>query len=116
MDAHHLGDLVADGEHRIERGHRLLKHHGHARAADIAHGFFADLRQVLAVEQDFAACLDAPRRPNETEQGQRGHGLSAAGFADEPDRFSGVDLEADAVHRSGDAILGVEVRAEVAYA
>ena len=32
-----LGDLPADGEHRIERGHRLLEHHADVAAADRAH-------------------------------------------------------------------------------
>ena len=29
----HLGDLVADAHHRVERRHRLLEHHGDAAAA-----------------------------------------------------------------------------------
>jgi hypothetical protein len=32
----HLGDLVADGEHRVQRGHRLLEDHRDVLAADRA--------------------------------------------------------------------------------
>src|SRR5260370_2708891 len=36
MDDRGLPNLVSDGEHRIERGHRLLKNHGDLIAADRA--------------------------------------------------------------------------------
>ena len=34
-----LGDLIADAHDGIEGGHRLLKNHGDARAAELAHRF-----------------------------------------------------------------------------
>jgi hypothetical protein len=34
--AHGLGDLFADPQRRVERGHRLLKDHRHPPAADLA--------------------------------------------------------------------------------
>src|SRR4029077_17999377 len=34
MGAQGLHELLADGEHGVERGHRLLEHHGDARAAN----------------------------------------------------------------------------------
>jgi hypothetical protein len=37
MQSDRLRDLLADGEHRIERGHRLLEDHGNLRAADRLH-------------------------------------------------------------------------------
>ena len=72
--------------------------------------------EVLAVEMDLAAGLDAAGRANEAEQRERGDRLAAARLADEPDRLAGADLEADAVDRAGDTVLGVEVRAKVANA
>ena len=36
MDPQRLGHLLADGEHRIERAHRLLEDHADAGAADAA--------------------------------------------------------------------------------
>ena len=35
--ADRFGDLLAHGEHRVERGHRLLEHHRHVGAAQAAH-------------------------------------------------------------------------------
>jgi len=49
VDTQRLGDLVADGEDRIERGHRLLEDHGDAVASDIAHLRLAERQQVDAV-------------------------------------------------------------------
>ena len=51
VHAHDLGDLVADGEDRIERRHRLLKHHRDARAADRAHRLLVErAARFFAVE------------------------------------------------------------------
>ena len=60
-----LGDLIAAGEDRIERGHRLLEDHAHLVASDVAHVGVALGEQVLAVEQDLAGddpagALDQP--------------------------------------------------------
>src|SRR5215471_8359277 len=41
-----LGDLPADGEHRIERGHRLLEHHADVAAAHLAHFAVGKLHEV----------------------------------------------------------------------
>ena len=59
--AHRLGDLVADGEHRVQAGHRLLEDHRDAVAADVAHPREREIEQVLPVEYDLAGG-DAPRR------------------------------------------------------
>ena len=37
MQGQGLGDLPADRQHRVERGHRLLKDHRDLVAADLAH-------------------------------------------------------------------------------
>src|SRR5262249_47885699 len=37
MEAHCLSNLIADREHRIERGHWFLKNHGNIVAADTTH-------------------------------------------------------------------------------
>jgi len=49
-----LDQLVADGEHRIERRHRVLKDHGEAGAAQ-RHGFrHRQIQQIAAIEFDRA--------------------------------------------------------------
>ena len=62
MRPHRLGDLIADGKHRIERAHRLLKDHADAAAADLAHAGFAERHQIAPLEQDFAGPLAAAAR------------------------------------------------------
>ena len=37
MQDQRFGDLMADGQHRVERGHRLLEDHRDLVAADLAH-------------------------------------------------------------------------------
>ena len=46
-----LRHLVADGEQRVQRGHRVLQDHGDALAAHAAHLGVGFLQQVLALEQ-----------------------------------------------------------------
>jgi hypothetical protein len=47
-----LCDLVAYGEDRIERGHRLLKDHGNPPAPEAAQVFLFQFHNIPAVEQD----------------------------------------------------------------
>ncbi len=56
-----LGDLVADGEDRVERGQRLLKDHRDVVATDPAHRLLRQREQVAPVEADLAAD-NLPRR------------------------------------------------------
>ena len=62
MQAHGLGDLVADGIDRIKGGHRLLEDHGDVLAADLPHPFLAGLQQVLPLSRT----APAPIRPGGT--------------------------------------------------
>ena len=78
MQAHRLGDLLAHGEHRVQRGHRILVDHRDVAAAQRAQARGVHRHDVLAVEQD-AAADDARRRArDQPHQRQRGHGLAAA--------------------------------------
>ena len=51
VDDEGLGDLVADGEHRVERGHRLLEDEADTRAADRRAGRARRAGQVASVEE-----------------------------------------------------------------
>ena len=56
-----LAQLVADAEHRIERGLRVLQDHRDPAAANLAHLTRRLAQQVLAVQQHLAldgACAD----------------------------------------------------------
>ena len=50
-------DLVADGEARVERGHRLLEDHRQPVAAQVAQRIVGDIEQVKTVEADRAGDL-----------------------------------------------------------
>ena len=103
-----LGDDLPDRHARIERRVRILKDHLHVppRAAQ--------LRAVRAApcrvpEQHVAAGrFDEPQhRPPEGR-------LAAAGFADEPERFAGQDVERHAVDRLDDAVAAeIEVDLQI---
>ena len=72
-----LGDLVADREQRVQRGHRVLQDHRDPLAADVAHLGVGFLDQILALEQHPAA--DDPRRRRQHPQdGQRERALAGA--------------------------------------
>jgi hypothetical protein len=114
VHAHHLGDLLPDREHGVERGHRLLEDHADAVAADPPDVRLAHRDEVLPLEVDAAPLLDAAGRADEAEHRHRGDRLAAPRLAHEADRLAGVDVERDAVHRARRAGGGVEVRPEVA--
>ena len=109
VQAHRLGDLVAHGEDRIERGHRLLEDHGDLVAADLAHLFLVELGEVPPLVTDLAAD-DAPRALlEELHHRQRGDALAAARFADQAHGLAFRDGERDAVDGT-DFAVGCEKR------
>ena len=108
VDAHHLRDLFADGEHRVERGHRFLEHHRDPRAAHVAQGAFVEGDEVPSLEENPTSGLDASGRPNESQDRERRHRLAASRFANETDRLARRDGEGDAVYGAGDPGVAVE--------
>ncbi len=59
MQPQGLADLAPDGQHRVERGHRLLEDHADGVAADAAHLALGQAEEVAALEPDRAG---EPRR------------------------------------------------------
>ena len=91
-----LDDLVADRVGRVERGHRLLEDHRHAVAAQVPARAVALAAQIPAVEHDLALDIRLSGR-QKAHDGERGHALAAAGFADDAEGAPARDGEADAV-------------------
>src|SRR5262245_53115331 len=112
MQPQGLGDLAADGEDRIEAGHRLLEDHADIVAADLAHGALAELEQVAALET-----YRAPDLPgwlwHQPQNGIGRHRLSAAALADDRHRFAGLDRERDAIDRAVHPVRRAEVSLQV---
>ena len=94
-----LADLPLDRVERVERGHRLLEHHGDVVAAHLAHLVLVGGDQVLALEQDAAGRVMRGRVGQELQDRQGRDRLAGAGFADERHRLAGHDVERDAVDR-----------------
>jgi len=111
MQHQRLGDLAADGMHRVQAGHRLLEDHRDAIAANAAEIAFAHGHQVLAVEAHRAA--GARPLGQEADQAQRGHRLAAARFADDAEGFAPLQRERDAAHRIGRPARGFQRDMEV---
>ena len=87
--AHHLVDLVADPERRIERGLRVLVDHGDARALDGAQLARAEAQQVDVVEPDRARG-DPPRRIEAAHHRERERALARAALADHRQGLAGA--------------------------
>src|SRR6185437_398644 len=107
-----LGDLVADAVHRVQRGHRVLEDHRDLGAADALELVLAGGQQLLAVVAG-RAVEGRVRRAGEAEQRHRGDGLAGARLPHDRHDLAAVDLEADAVNRLHDALLGGEGDAQV---
>ena len=69
-------DLVADGEHRGQRGERILEDHGDALATNLAHLKIGLVEQLLAMVGDGA--LDTGILVQQAHDGHGGHGLAGA--------------------------------------
>src|SRR5882762_2627613 len=119
VDDGRLGDLIAHGEHRIERRHRLLEDHRDLVATDGPQLAGLEGQQVAPFELDEAPGADmAGGLGDETENGERRDGLAASRLAHDAQRLTRLHLEGDAVHgsRGAAAVLGDEVGLEIADA
>jgi hypothetical protein len=105
-----LADLAADGQHRVERGHRVLEDHGDLFAPDLAHLVLVQIEQVLAAKVDFALDDFAGGLGDQTHDAQGADAFAAAALAYHAEGFFLIDVERDIVHRLDDAILGEKLR------
>ena len=99
MPAQRLGQLRADRVGRIERGHRLLEDHRHARCrAD--RPWRARAAAADRCRRRRSLCAVAPRRlRQQAHQRERGQRLAAAGFADDAQHLAALDRETHVAHR-----------------
>ena len=114
MNTVSLADLIAHGENRIERTHRLLKNHRDIAPAHCAHSPRRKRCEIGAVEEDFT--LDPRRlRRQQAKQRQAGHGLAAAAFADKADALAGRDGETHTPCNRQRAASGREGQRQIAH-
>ena len=105
-------DLSADGEHRVQRRHRLLKDHADVAAADRLHLPLGQADQIAAEERDFAR-FDAGGRGEEPHDRERRDAFAGTAFADDAERAALLEFEREIVDGFDDAFFGVEEGAEV---
>src|SRR6266850_6582067 len=104
MDAQSFADLVGNRQNRIERRHWVLEDHRDFPATDRAKRARRHREHVLAGIEDPSgrACR---RGRMETKNRQGRHALSAAGFADDAERFTLREGETDIVDGGEPAAL-----------
>ena len=104
MDAQRLHDLVAHVEHRVQGGHRVLKHEPDLAAAHMAQIIGVDLEKVLPVEQNLPLFDIGRGGGQQPDQRHHGHRFARAGFADNAQKLARLDVETygiDRVHLAG---------------
>ena len=113
MEHHGLRELQTDGQHRIERGHGLLEHHGDLAAAHTANCVIAHREQIPAPETDRAAFENlAGRMGDETQNRHCADRLAAAGLSDNRDRLALAHMVRDPVDGLDGTLGGVEIGTE----
>ena len=93
---HHVDELVADAQHRVERVHCALEDHRDVAPAVLAQLGAALGEEVVAPEKDLAAG-HAGRLAKDLQDRVAGGALATAGFAREAEDLARVDLEVDVV-------------------
>ena len=110
-----LGDLVADGEDRVQARHRLLEDHRDVRAAHTAQLLRPKSQQITPVEPDLAVDDLAGRDIQQLHDRQRRDALAAARLTDDPQSLATLQGEVDAVNGSDCPVHHVEVGSEAPH-
>src|SRR4051812_15448578 len=116
MQTHGFANLFADGEYRIERGHRLLEDHGYLVAADPTHLFVARCGEVVPPVDDLAADNPPNAAGEEPHDRERRDALAAAGFANQPHRRPVLYVEGHTIDGTKLAVAGKERGLKIANA
>jgi len=110
-----LGEMRADGQHRIQVGGGLLEHHADSAPAQRAQALRRKRPDIVAREQDAARGVHrGGRLGQQPQERERRHGLAAARFPDEGERLAGRDRERHVVDRACRAVARREGDREAA--
>src|SRR5690606_30411031 len=114
VELEYLGDLRASTEDGVEGRTGLLEDHRDPVAAQLGHLPLGELGQFLAIEADRSAD-DPARHRDQSEDGEGGDRLAAAGLTHDAQDLAGVDVDVDPVHRLDHSVPGEEVGLEVGH-
>ena len=98
-----FGELVFDGEARIQAGNRILKNHGHIPPHHAAALLGIQAQQIVAIESH-RACLNPPGKGNQAHQGQHADAFAGAGLAHHSQHLTRLQLDMDIFHRFQNAL------------
>src|SRR5579883_1769484 len=111
MLAQGLGDLAADGEHRVERGHRVLKNDGELPPAQPPKRLARDRVEIPPLEAH--ASRDPRCMGQQAQHGARQHRLARARFADDAQGAPGGEAEAHPRNRAERPAFGRQLDREI---
>src|SRR5260370_31366063 len=112
MDAQRFADLVGNRQNRIERRHWILEDHRDFPAADRAKLARRHRQHILAGMEDPSG-RTCRRGRMEAKNRQCRHALSAAGFADNTERFSLGEVKADIVYSGEPAAFAAKLNSQI---
>src|SRR6266542_4231627 len=108
-----LADLAANGEDRIERGHRLLEDEGDRAAAHAPELARRHGEQIATLEHGLAA--DDRGLGQQADERHARDALAAARLADDAEHLALAEREGQPVDRVHGSVVGVEADREVRY-
>ena len=103
----HLGHLALHREVRVERGHRILKDHGDAVAANAVEFGRRHAQHVLPLKAHLPRGL--PVAGEQSHDGQHGLALARAALAHNAQSLASIQIEVNAVDRADDAVRCLEL-------
>ena len=101
-----LRDLIADGHGGIQRSHWILKDHGYFVAPDIQHFFFRRFQDIFSIQINGTAFYLCGRIRQNTQNRLCNGGLARAGFANQADGCSFLQVKGNAVDCVNDLAAG----------
>src|SRR6478735_2425327 len=106
MRSDRLGNLLTDGEDRVERAHGFLKNHGDLAPANLLQPLFRKSDQLLPGEAN--AAVDAAQAPRQQiHQREARDGLSRTAFTDDADALAMRHVE---IHLADDLGFGTSLQ------
>ena len=113
VEEERLLDLPPHRQDGVERGHRVLKDHGHPVPPYLPHLRLAHRRDIRAVQQDLSAAdLSDPIR-QEPENAQRGCGFARAGLAHQPQCLPSPQRQIHAVDSVDGPVMGFVLHMQI---